>query len=94
MTRDLFRPWHWPADAIYDAFQAEAAKRRGRTVDQWMDAERLAVWMAARDAALRINARTPTMAEVAAVEERATGHADYGAKWAIGVAEIIKRSAP
>ncbi len=86
---DVFRPRHQPAQAIYDAFQTEAKKRFGRSVDEWTAAERLAVWNAARDAAQQLGRPVPTMAQVEAEERSAIGHIDYGAKWAFYVAKLI-----
>lgn len=91
--RDIFRPHHEPAISIYDAFQAEASRRSGRTVEEWMLAERKAVWSAARDAAQQRGLCIPTMAEVERVERSACGHLDYGLKWALGISEIMKKGA-
>ena len=42
IDRDVFRPSQDPARAIYDAFQAEAAKRKGRALGEWVAKDRLA----------------------------------------------------
>ena len=47
--RDIFRPRFEPARLLYDAFQDEASKRKSRTVEEWISAERDRVWIAARD---------------------------------------------
>jgi hypothetical protein len=93
MADDFFRPRHEPARTIYDAFQAEAAKRHGRTVPQWLQAEREAVWSRARDAAQQMGLRVPTMDDVERAERQASGHCDYGAKWAYGVVECMRKGA-
>lgn len=49
-NRDIFRPRNEPALTLYEAFQAEAAKRRQTAkVEDWVTRERHAVWVAARD---------------------------------------------
>jgi hypothetical protein len=88
--QDVFRPHTDPARRIYDAFQAEAEKRATRQGDEWIAAERLAVWHAARDYAQQHGLRIPTIDEVACAENNAMGHCDYGAKWAYRVAEYMR----
>src|SRR4051812_10372220 len=61
---DFSRPHHEPALTIYAAFQTEAAKRKGRTFEEWIASERLAVWTAARDYAQQHGLAVPTMADV------------------------------
>lgn len=87
----IFRPKMEPARTLYDAFQAESLKRPDRTLDVWIDLERDAVWDAAKAYALRHDMRTPTLAEVQICEQAALGHVDYGAKWAIYVAEYMRK---
>lgn len=92
MTRDIFRPRHEPARTIYDAFQAEAAKRHERpTFSDWAQREREAVWRAARDYAQQHGLAVPTMDQVRDSEQYALGHVDYGAKWAYGVARAMEQ---
>lgn len=90
MTHDPFRPHSEPAMSLYDAFQAEARKRKGRSVEEWIKAEREAVWRAARDQAEMLGLRCPLMSEVEAAERYAMGSVDYGSKWAHGVARVMK----
>lgn len=87
---DIFRPKRDPALTLYDAFEAEAKHREGRTPAEWMDLEQRAVWTAARDYAQQHELRVPTLAEVRAAESMACGHVDYGAKWAHGVAQFMR----
>lgn len=87
---DIFRPPREPARTLYDVFQEEAAHRKGRSVEEWQRAERLAVWKAARDYAQQHGLRVPTMEDVEQAETCASGHVDYGAKWAYGIAESIR----
>lgn len=89
---DVFQPRHEPARSIYDAFQNEATKRKGRTVEEWMTAEREAVMREATMQAMRLGLRVPTMDEVVRAERYASGSVDYGAKWAYGVTEAMKSS--
>ena len=90
MVRDVFRPHRDPARAIYDAFQAEAAKRNGRTVSEWMGRERDAVLREAVFQAHKCGLRAPSYDEVVQAERSASGHTDYGAKWAYGVVEAMR----
>lgn len=89
MASDIFRPHKDPAQGIYDAFVAEAANRRGRSVEEWILSERRAVLKAAADLAQRLGLRAPTLEEVERAERSAQGHTDYGAKWAYRVAETM-----
>lgn len=87
----VFRPTTEPARAIYDAFQAEASLRPGRTVEAWTTGEAEAVWRAARDYAQQRRLEAPTLEQVQRAEVLARGHTDYGAKWAYGVAALVRR---
>lgn len=90
--RDVFRPHRQPAQGIYDAFQAEAALRSGRKLDEWLEAERQAVWRAARDYAQQQGLRVPTIDEIKRAENYAAGSVDYGAKWAYQIERLLKES--
>ncbi|MDF0506627.1 hypothetical protein POK33_38395 [Burkholderia cenocepacia] len=86
---DKFRPVREPARSIHDALLREAAKRKVRTVEEWLTAERDAVLREAIFQAHKLRRRIPTLADVERAERLATGHTDYAAKWAIGVAEAM-----
>jgi hypothetical protein len=90
--QDIFKPRHEPARSIYDAFQAEATKRKGRSYEEWTTAEREAVLREATAKAQQMGLRVPTMDEVVKAERSAMGHVDYGAKWAYRVTEEMKGS--
>ena len=90
--RDIFRPFKAPARTLYDAFQEEATHREGRSVEEWILAERQAVWEAARDYAQQHGLRIPTMDEVKQAENCASGHVDYGAKWAYAIVERFAKA--
>ena len=87
---DIFRPRSEPARAIYEAFEAEATKRDGRSAEEWQEAERRAVYRAAQSAATSMGLRVPSMEEVVAAERYAMGSTDYGAKWAHGVVRAMR----
>lgn len=89
---DIFEPHSEPARSIYLAFQAEARKRKGRTADEWIGAERNAVFNASVTQAQKLGMRAPTLDEVAAAERYAMGSVDYGAKWAYGVVEVMRKA--
>ena len=86
---DIFEPRNEPARSIYRAFQAEAKKRNGRTADEFITAEREAVINEAASQAQKLGLRAPTLDEVIRAENSACGHCDYGAKWAMRVAEVM-----
>ncbi|MBU9200162.1 hypothetical protein KTD31_01925 [Burkholderia multivorans] len=92
MSVDSFRPKTEPALSIYDALSAEMAHRKGRTADVWLAAERHAVFLAAREQAEKLQLYAPNIKEIERAEMLATGHSDYAAKWAIGVANIMLAS--
>jgi len=89
--RDVFQPRHEPARSIYDAFQNEAAKRTGRTVEEWRKCELDAVFREAAHQAQKLVLLVPTMDEIVRAERYASGSADYGAKWAYGVVEAMRK---
>jgi hypothetical protein len=87
---DIFEPRNEPAKSIYLAFQDEATKRKGRSVPDWTQAELARVHSEACNHAQRLGQHAPTLEEVARAESSAKGHIDYGAKWALRVAEIMR----
>jgi hypothetical protein len=86
------RPTSQPAQRIYDAFEAEARNRNACAGLEWIVNERNAVHAAARSAASDFGLRCPTIEDVIAAENYATGSADYGAKWAYALADRMQRS--
>lgn len=86
---DIFRPRHEPAKTIYDAFQAEAEKRPGRSFQEWTKAELEVVWRTARDYAQQHGLRVPLMSEVERADRSASGHVDYGAKLAYYITDFM-----
>jgi hypothetical protein len=91
--RDIFQPKTEPALSIYNAFQAEASKRNGRSVEEWLLAEREAVFQEADRQAKKLGLRSPSMKEIVDAENYASGSVDYGSKWAYGVARSMSRTA-
>jgi hypothetical protein len=89
---DIFEPRHEPARSLYNAFQAEAAKRRERSVDEWLAEERNAVFREATHQAQKLGMRAPSMDEVASAERYAVGSVDYGAIWAYRVVEAMRKA--
>ena len=86
MTRDIFCPTKNPARSLYLALAQESEKRAGRSVDEWILAERQAILREAQiQAAWITGLRAPTMEEVETAESCACGHVDYMAKFAYGV---------
>ncbi|AEA65508.1 hypothetical protein ACS0X5_24885 [Burkholderia gladioli] len=85
----VFRPMREPARSIHDALLREAAKRKNRTIDEWLAQERAAVWKEAIGQAQKLQLRAPSMADIERAERHAIGHTDYAAKWAHGVADAM-----
>lgn len=88
---DVFEPRHEPAKSIYLAFQAEEGKRRGRAVDEWIKAERDAVFLECTMQAQRLGLRAPSFEEAIAAERYAMGSIDYGVKWAYQLVQVMKK---
>lgn len=88
---DVFRPKRQPAQAICDAFQKESELRDRRDVDEWVKAERQVVFEEACVQASRMGMICPTLEQVIQAEQSAYGHVDYGAKWAYGVVDAMRR---
>ncbi|HDR8983193.1 hypothetical protein QZM46_07595 [Burkholderia vietnamiensis] len=91
--QDIFEPKREPARSIYNAFQAEAMKRKGRHVEEWIVAEREAVFREATQQAQRFGLRVPSINEIEQAERYATGSIDYGAKWAYAIVEMMHKPA-
>ncbi|MCW0399330.1 hypothetical protein NB700_001886 [Xanthomonas sacchari] len=88
---DPFRPRSEPATSIYDAFQAEAAKRKSRSVEEWIAAEREAVYRAATVAFKDAGLPAPTLEEVESAERYACGSIDYGSKWSYTLISLVRK---
>jgi hypothetical protein len=91
--RDIFEPRHEPARSIYLAFQDEATKRKERSIDEWLTAERDAVFRESVHQAQKLGLRVPAMDEIVSAERYATGSVDYGAKWAYCIVNAMRRAA-
>ena len=89
--KDFLRPRTEPARSIYDSFQKAAVMRNRRTYEQSVLEERKAVLREATKQAKILGMRTPKMYEVINADLSAMGHSDYGAKWAIGVADMMRQ---
>lgn len=93
MTCDTFRPHQEPARTLYDAFQAEAAHRQGRSFNEWNAAEIGAVHHAATAAFPNHGLTAPSRADVEAAQTYAMGSIDYGATWAYALVSRAARAA-
>jgi len=74
------------------AFQEEAKKREGRSVEEWMAAEVAAVHREAVHQAQAHGLRALSREEVERAERYAMGSADYGATWVYKVVEAMRRT--
>lgn len=90
---DPFRPQPGPVLAIYEAFQAEASKRKTRPGLTWLELERAAVYSATCEQARLCDWPIPDLAAVQFAERCARGHVDYGSKWSHYIVDHMKRSA-
>lgn len=90
---DPFRPREGAALAIYDAFQAEAAKRKTRPGLTWIETERDAVHAAAAEQARHHGWPAPSLQLIERAEISARGHCDYGSKWAHYIVDAMRREA-
>lgn len=90
MNTDPFRPRQEPQRSIYDAFQAEASKRAGRSFEEWSRAEIEAVHAAAITAARSYNLGEPSREEVVRAERYAQGSIDYGLTWVCKVVDRMR----
>jgi len=84
----IFRPHSGPAQFIFDALVKEQEHRKDRQSEEWIVAERNAVWSASRDYAQQHGLRVPTIDDVMAAENQAIGHCDYASTWAF---EVVRR---
>lgn len=94
LMHDIFRPHQDPARSIYDAFVAESQHRRHRSVEEWISAERSAVFLESVRQAEKHQLRPPTMEEVMRAERYAMGSCDYGATWIYRIVEAMHRPNP
>lgn len=88
---DFLMPVNEPARTIYIAFERESRKRSRRSEKEWIEAERQAVHQAAVLQAHKMGLYRPTIQEIEAAELYAMGSADYGAKWAYRVVDIMRK---
>lgn len=87
-TLDPFRPQTEPARSLYDLIIKHSFESKDRN---WVHHLRLSVFRAAREYAQQHGLTYPTLEQVGRCESLALGHVDYAAKWAMYVAEQIKR---
>lgn len=88
---NTFRPAFEPACSIYDALTTEQRHRHDRLTEEWIEAERKAVHRAAIKSARALGLREPTIEDVMVAETLACGHVDYASKFALAVADAMRR---
>lgn len=88
-NRDAFRPRHEPVRSFYDALVQESKHRKKRTSEEWILAERLAVWRAARDYSQQQGLQVLLLADIERAESSACGHIDYASKLAYYVRNLL-----
>jgi hypothetical protein len=76
-------------DALKDSLVTESSLRRSRSVEEWSNAEAIAIWKAARDYAQQHGLCVPLLDDVVRVERQARGHCDYASKWALYIVELM-----
>ena len=88
--KTMFEPTQEPAKSIYNALVNEATKRKVRSVEEWIKAERKAVFDKAMELSNAHGFCVPTLEQIVIAENCACGHVDYAAKFAYGVAEAMR----
>ena len=86
---DFLEPKTEPARSVYRALKNECSKREGRSFEERLIAEVDAVYQEACNQADRMGKKRPSKSDIQKAETMAYGSADYGAKWARAVAELI-----
>lgn len=86
----MFGPTKEPAKSIYNALVDEMTKRKHRSVDEWIEAERRVVLNSSAALSQTLGLHPPTLEQVMVAERCACGHVDYAAKFAYGVAETVR----
>lgn len=86
---DPWEPRCEPARTLYLAFREEATRRKGRAIEEWISAERDAVWKAACAFARANGLDEPSIELVARAERYAMGSTDYGATWAYTLERLM-----
>ncbi|MCH8552502.1 MAG: hypothetical protein LAT62_11230 [Natronospirillum sp.] len=87
--RDIFRPRLAPAAQLYDAFVEAASHRNKADGLEWIEFEIEQVHKEALRVAERYNFPAPSRDDVRKASDEASGHADYGAKFAFYVLETM-----
>lgn len=83
-----------PFEKIQSALLIEAAKRPGRSVEEWSSAEEEAVFNAATEVATQYGWCLPTLEMVREAEIYASGSADYGSEWSIRLVHLMRTKVP
>jgi hypothetical protein len=89
--RDPFRPRDNPERLLYDAFQAAAKERKNKPVGEWLEYEVQKVWEAAKGWAEQNKKPVPSLRAIKIASTYATGHIDYGARWAYAICEFWRK---
>lgn len=88
---DIFEPKCEPERAVYRAFQEEARNRKGRSFEEWGEAEVSAVHRAAARRFPSHGLPAPTLEQVRRAEAYARGSIDYGATWIYALVRETRR---
>ena len=87
---DPFRPHGEVAGRLYDAFHVEAAKRKTKSVQQWIADEPKAMHAQCLVIAQERGLRLLSLEDVLRCERTAMGHVDYASKWSIRLANEMQ----
>jgi hypothetical protein len=81
-------------EAIRLELTAETTRREGRTVEQWILAERECVLREVNRQRERLHLVPVDLADVERIERTAVGHTDYVSKYAHAAADLVLRKEP
>jgi hypothetical protein len=82
---DQLSPLNPYAAKLYYVFTKESKFRKGKDFSEWNESEIRAVWNEAKKIAIRLGKHEPSIEMIRQEEISASGHSDYGRKWAVNV---------
>jgi hypothetical protein len=77
------------AATLYATLIEESKKRPERTIEEWVKAEREAMYNTAKKIAEEHNLYTPAMDEIKSAERYALGSVDYATKWSYAIVRLM-----
>jgi len=87
--------WHFKNDrheSFYDLLTKESEKRDQRALDEWIEAERKAMFDKVNAEREGLGKTPVSLEDVERVEQRAVGHFDYAPKFALYCTELVENT--